>query len=424
LPKDWDDLYKLKPQTNLAAGNNLNLDGQHSPNIEKSIDNAFSGDIPLPKNEEIPPALAPLWNVADFLDKYPTNSYNENTTDSIQKTADKTKNNPYAEYLGKGGTIYVHVFDVAENRTYTDIENTEGNLVLPTIKHYKRAAQICNEKFKKINVNLTVEIHFGKSKKGEKPLTAKEFQKRKNYNITDSYVVIGLKDPLQKWEEDKYHQHKKDTDPTDYSMGQWSNANQNIDKAANDWHIVGVETVGTSSQSQFYAQIIVETFRSLNSKFGYQQAANIFGADEAIAMAIAKFIQHETGHPKFDRHPNDDATTPQMGGHLKGTIMQEYPTYGFSEDYDSYQVCILQELHGRLLDNIKISKSAWISFLKTDYLKNSIEFWGNKSWADIGKSMQDLSYSIILEVIEAKAYSDIISIFDMRTDLPKANNPK
>jgi hypothetical protein len=71
----------------------------------------------LQASEETPPALAPLFKVADVLEaELPkqdelTPQTKQAAAENILANANDAKLNEYAQYLGLGGKIYVHVFD-------------------------------------------------------------------------------------------------------------------------------------------------------------------------------------------------------------------------------------------------------------------------------------------------------------------------
>lgn len=373
--------------------------------IENSINNAFAGDISVKTDEA--PALAPLNSLVENLHPEETaNVSADQLQQSIVKAADQAEPDPYAKFIGKGGTIYVHVFYLGE--TETNIKDEKGNKVSPQKKHYELAAALITEKFqKRLKINLKVKVVF--AKKGEKPLNREQFQSRPDYNLTDSYVVVMDRMSFAAWEEEEYDKYKKEGD-LPYSNAKAWDPYVHERMLQNTWGPLGVGPTGTSYADgkgvQFYARIDVSEFDTLGETFHYQDAADEFGADKALAMAIAKIIEHETGHHKFDLHPKDDAQTEFQGGHVRGTIMQEYPVYGVSEEYDEYMLMVLYILHGGVpASPIEIKKA--------------FEDWAALSLAEKGDLAWDYLKKMSIEIdFEKKVETDVLHIIKNRHDLP------
>lgn len=345
------------------------------------------------KNEEIPPALMPFFELADMLEKEKQPFNTEKTALSIEKAADKTDGNPYAEYLGKGGTIYVHVFDVEKHKEWpTNIVNKNKAQETPTKAHYLLAEKIMNKKFKEdLKINLTVKVVF--AKKGEKPMTKEAFQKRKDYKPADSYILIGEMKNLNTWQKQELHD--------------------------SGWTQIEVSSgnLGCSASNQFYSWLLVDQFCSFGHTMEYQNAIGELDSDgntitptTALAMAIATAIEHEVGHAKFDLHLLDNAPFDKskgnnvgLGGHVTKTIMQTSPRYKSADQYDEYMIAILEVLHGKIGADHNIELKDWTNFFLT-WAYESLSNKTTSAWEYIKKSIAD---------------KDLEIIFSNRTDLPK-----
>lgn len=322
----------------------------------EGIEKAFTENIDASKID-VPPALEPFSKAADILEKESSKTDTPESktaaAEEIMKNANDYRLNQYAEYLGKGGTIYVHVINPERNKTRTNIKDKKSSeSLIPTKKHYIRAAQIMNQRFYNLDINLKVIVKFS-----SKPLTKKEFQARKDYNPLDSYVVVDHEYNFLEWEEER---------------------KKNGEKAFSEdtWQMLGGGSLGVSAKYEFYSRLSTNYFGSFatdggqSGGFKYEEAANKYGADEALAMALAKVIEHEVGHSKFDLHPMDDSSKTDFagnkkskemtrgdGGHVSKTIMQSAPMYGDSESYDLYMLCMLRTLHGRVTNGVYDTES-------------------------------------------------------------------
>lgn len=353
------------------------------------------------KNQEIPPALMPFFELADVLEKEKQPFNTEKTALSIEKAADKTDGNPYAEYLGKGGTIYVHVFDVEKAyKIETHIHDNNGQEVRPTVKIYKQVEFICNEHFKELGINLKVKIVFAPKK--SMPMSLKEFQGRQDYNPMDSYVVVWSNDLFNAWEDN------------------------NKTKENDNWQELNVDGLGYSAGLQFYSMVNTFFYSQIGDELHYKDAIgkelNIGGkkliitADLALAMGLAKVLMHESGHPKFAGDPDSDIGAGGTGGHTPRTIMQTYPVYGLSEKYNKYQLSVLEQMHGMLPINTNdiealLSKKIW---------EDEITKWKNMSWKEIGISLKKGASNFLYnQKNETIAKENVKNIMSARQDLPK-----
>jgi hypothetical protein len=377
------------------------------------------------KNQEIPPALMPFFELADMLEKEKQPFNTEKTALSIEKAADKTDGNPYAEYLGKGGTIYVHVFDVDAPYIGSGINDQNGKELRPTKETYLAAAEITNKKFYDLDINLKMKITF--AKKGESPMTKENFQKRKDYSPTDSYVVVGNAGNLINWQ-DKERVKYKEVDKIDGHKAM----------SENNWGYIGLspdKSLGSSYAekgigTQFYALLCTNAFEQFGGTFGYNQVVGSLdangkpiSAEAALAMAISIAIEHEVGHPKFDLHLDDDSPMNKntnrfadwgLGGHKTGTIMSSYPSY--NAQYDDYMISVLRHLHGSCPDKKNIRINDWMQLGKSWLID-----WENMNWAERAKYAKNKAISFAKDSYDYNYIeSDLNFIFSNRTDLPKS----
>jgi hypothetical protein len=400
-----------RERTSLAAGatnnNNQNTAGQISPTTQKAIDNAFRGDIDLAESEEIPPALAPLFDVADVLEE----EKGVNKTLAAKKVLDATEGYsplPWTwwDYIGKGGTIYVHILNLDMNKTsYQKQEPIKCNITNSnfefTKKHYTRAAKIANERYKKLDVNLKVVIIFDEN---AKPLTKEEFIQRKadkkqraalpkeldaEYNPMDSYMVFDNSEHLQQWQS----QLAKDYDADLDKSKKWQN-NLQVDLDADNKISMDIRNnIGNSHPNAFFATANTNNFGAYTNNFIQLKEDDIKqkGADElneCISGALAILIEHEIGHSKFAIYAEnnghyyepsfkvrDEANT--SAGHKGNTVMQAAPSYSILLDdknkydtylgYDIYMQTMLQLMHGKHPENHKGEVSNTREFVEVFY---------------------------------------------------------
>lgn len=111
--------------------------------------------------------------------------------------------------------------------------------------------------------------------------------------------------------------------------------------------------------------------------------------DLALAMGLAKIFIHESGHPKFSGDPGSDVGWATVGGHTPKTIMQKWPVYGLTEHYNSYQISVLEQMHGK----IPINPADLQQLLAKPSWQEEIDKWQNMSWKEIVVSLQDKIYN-------------------------------
>ncbi len=281
---------------------------------------------PLPKTEEenksdTPLPFLPLSHTLDTIEQLPPASYNH---DHLPKLIPPifTKNeqsnlDEYAQYMGRGGTIYVHVL-YADATVYSKVDGNGGIQRKLTKQHFEDAAAISNERFKKLDINLKVVVVFDTN---AIPLTRQEFQERKpdpanrrampegfeqEYNPMDSYVVVDIAKRSNDLHKGDYkgivsllEQSGKSEHPNNWEFEDPSTETDFLDKTAKmNW--------GRSSALEFIALL---TLRNENEKQSVVQGMyDIFRKDFAVELddvegmivqMLAASIEHETLHPKL-----------------------------------------------------------------------------------------------------------------------------
>jgi hypothetical protein len=430
----------------------------------------------LQANEETPPALAPLFKVADVLEQeLPkqdelTPQTKQAAAENILANANDAKLNQYAQYLGLGGKIYVHVFDYRG-------KHAQGETTIDyTKKHYENAAAISNERFKKLDINLEVVIIFDDF--NAKPLTREEFQTRKAdktkrqtmpkgfdnlYNPMDSYMVINI----QNDDNNPTMSHDKDK-----GIEPWLNEMVQS-KKTNDWQDAfndKVATAGKSSQYNFLGMVNASYTQGNAQRFYSIKADKPFSIaeiDKQIAESIASAIEHEVGHTKFIHYSANSLSSTQdsymegernnnslgkatlkaylsasdadknkfkfrenfshagtSAGHVHKTVMDEYPKVEYTktknnvqiqEGYDVYMQTMLKLLHGSASETKGFNIQEYKDTLAEMRLKRN-----NLYILLIGSPyLQDKDEIITqFEILEKKieAYVDVLSVLDTRKD--------
>jgi hypothetical protein len=176
-------------------------------------------------------------------------------------------------------------------------------------------------------------------------MNKKQFQSRKDYNPLDSYVFVDDDDVAQEW---------------------WKTQNtENPDERWNKDGAVMSSALAGSAQSEWLAFInssgIAACLQGSTTDYpGWATMLEEQGRDEVIARILARTIQHEVGHPKFDLHPKDDLMneiqvskkdaevhkTGGAGGHVLGQNIMNGAYTVTSIDYDEYMLAVLKTLHG------------------------------------------------------------------------------
>lgn len=270
--------------------------------------------------------------------------------------------NPYAEYMGKGGTIYVHVLDItattpkkigAQETNYGVRDGVLKNMKI-TQQSWCDAEKVMNEKFKALDVDLEVKIIIDL---GASPLSRKQFQNRttketkkgfdSEFNVNDSYMVIDKEEELKNWQQ-------KLVEKNAISEGEdWNSIpGANLD--------VGV---GVSSLHQYLGVGNSQNLPEFTENFLRGKDFNQFVStvveyktneevQKNVPKALAALIEHEVGHTKFSRHKVAKTDTNK---HVRETLMsailyKDYVTPEINYGYDAYMVEVLQAIHGKISD--------------------------------------------------------------------------
>ena len=293
---------------------------KNAPLEEKKFDFSCFDKPAEDKNEEIPPALMPFFELADVLEKELPKQDQANEeekkalAENILEHANEAKLSQYAEYLGRGGKIYVHIIDIGTPY----ITNNNKDIKL-TKTHYDNAAKISNERFKALDVDLEVVIVW---QIGSSPLTREEFQTRqadktkrqampkefdKEYNPMDSYVLVDNQGT------------DSEVKQGNLGLAQWSAKKPSITTMPNDWDKLDddVDVVGQSHANNFLAFLNSSQLASLVDKTqqGFEIPNELGKINEAIENAIALAIEHEVGHHKFGFHAENGVGAIDYNGY-------------------------------------------------------------------------------------------------------------
>jgi len=423
----------------------------------------------LQTNEETPPALAPLFKVADVLEQelpkqdQLTPQTKQAAAENILANANDAKLNQYAQYLGRGGKIYVHVLDASTQYSSTETK-VKTNI---TKKHYLDAIDISNEKFRKLDINLTVVLIWDID---GSPLTREEFQTRKadktkrkgipkgfdsEYNATDTYLVVDNLSYASK--------------PNNLGIEQWAPmASGETDFS--DWENFSDKNdpnvSGKSHHNNFLAYINSDQIPDItnNSDDKIKFSKDLFEINEAISNALSLAIEHESAHSKFAIYSENDAYSPSPAydnalggardlkqlftmplyrdvkftprenvssiyGHVRETIMALRPNVkhiqtktksngtNVNSGYDDYMVTMLQLLHGKISEQGKSFSRKDHNTKLTQMRKERDEMLKILKSIDKNKitDEQIIAFDTIEKQIEA--YADVLNLMSGRSDL-------
>lgn len=183
---------------------------------------------------------------------------------------------------GMDGVLYIQVLTNKKGKPSMNKKDIEG------------AVAKLNSTFKKMGVELKIEVHYGNKILSKKDFYAREGDKNSAKGSTkDSYMILGSNSQLK-----EVAQSAKD--------GGW-------DKAVTDrGGYSGIS--GVSSRSQYFAMLNTDNIKV--NGIGAKGAMENF--DNPMEKLVTT-IMHESGHPKFMNLPGADSN-----GHSSG-IMSSQP---------------------------------------------------------------------------------------------------
>ncbi len=430
------------------------------PSNEEYLRQLFGTLTPIPKTEEenksdTPLPLLPFEHVLDKIESLPPQSYNPQHLPKlippILNRAEQYKLDEYAEYMGRGGTIYVHILSLDHENATFDNKDKKQRI---TKKHFDEAAAISNERFKKLDIDLKVVIVYDPN---SVPLSRKEFQDRKadpknrrtmpkgfgqEYNPMDTYMVIDVPERegdegIHSWLNHLDENNKKNKN--EHNPDIWYNDdNSNNSKRKKELGEGDQNSWGRGSRYDFLGFLNMEkAYSFFETIFLNQVNKEENNVEHILVQALAYSIEHEMLHPKLLYYSRNDTqagnykfnpanpasfrekTDTNQPGHISGTVMAERPQWrdlqkAENEGYDAYMITILQLLHGKnsrafdkdfykeTLDNLRKQRDNIAKTLSSIDLKSA-------NAQDALKKFNELELQI-------EAYVDVLYILDTRPD--------